>query len=196
MKKAIKKLINHIIIKNKEDQTSSEVVQFPNVSIMERTILSGDNRIGEYTYIGFNCMITTATIGRYCSIANNVSIGNGEHKINRVSTSSLFYKDAFATLTEKDCIIGNDVWIGSDSIIRRGTAIGNGAIIGANSFVNKDVVPFSIVAGNPAKFIKMRFSEEQIEKINKSEYWNMDIEAAKIEIKKLELTGLFETNNE
>ena len=142
--------------------------KFLNVDIMSSTLLSGTNEIGEYTYIGFNCLITRSIIGRYCSVANNVSIGIGEHKLNRVSTSSLFYKNAYETLTEKDCIIGNDVWIGSNVVIRRGVTIGNGAVIGSNSFVNKDVKPFEIVAGTPAKFIRMRFPDEAIAQIQKS----------------------------
>ena len=82
---------------------------------------------------------TVGFTGReYVSIANNVTIGAGEHDLNKISTSSLFYDNAYDVLTEKDCIIGNDVWIGVDSIIRRGVTIGNGAIIGANSFVNQD----------------------------------------------------------
>lgn len=168
---------------------------FLNVEIMSTTLLSGQNNIGEYTYVGYHGIITSSTIGRYCSIANNVSIGIGEHKIQRVSTNSLFYKDPFKTLTEKECIIGNDVWIGSNVIIRRGITIGNGAIIGSNSFVNKDVKPFEIVAGSPAKHIKMRFSEEQISLVNDSNWWNESLDIAKEKIEQLEQTGLFEKND-
>jgi acetyltransferase-like isoleucine patch superfamily enzyme len=170
--------------------------KFLNVEIMSSTLLSGKNEIGEYTYIGFNSLITKSSIGRYCSIANNVSIGIGEHKIDRVSTSSLFYKNAYEILTENECIIGNDVWIGSNAVIRRGVQIGDGAIIGANSFVNKDVKPFEIVGGTPAKFIKMRFNDEKIQLIKKSKWWNKDLESARFSIKELELTGLFEKNDE
>lgn len=169
---------------------------FPNVEIMPSTILSGDNLIGEYTYIGLNCLVTKSKIGRYCSIANNVSIGIGEHKIDRVSTNSIFYKDPFTTLTEKECTVGNDVWIGSNVIIRRGVKVGDGSVIGSNSFVNKDVKPFEIVAGSPAKHIKMRFSEQQINLINDSEWWHKDLGEARESIKKLELTGLFGKNDE
>lgn len=169
--------------------------KFLNVEIMPSTLLSGKNEIGEYTYIGFNSLITKSSIGRYCSIANNVSIGIGEHKINRVSTSSLFYKNAYEILTENECIIGNDVWIGSNTIIRRGVHIGDGAIIGANSFVNKDVKPFEIVGGTPAKFIKMRFNDEKIQLIKKSKWWKKDLESARFLIKELELTDLFEKND-
>ena len=66
---------------------------------MGGTQISSDSQIGDYTYIGFNCFITKAIIGRYCSIANCVKIGQGEHNINRISTSSLFYRDPYQTLT-------------------------------------------------------------------------------------------------
>ena len=162
--------------------------------IMSGAILSGNNTIGDHTYIGFNSNITESVIGRFCSIANNVSIGIGEHKIKRVSTSSIFYSNPFETLTEKKCLVGNDVWIGSNSIIRRGVTIGNGAIIGANSFVNKDVKDFEIVGGVPAKHIRMRFDDETIETIIRSNWWDFDLEEAKQKIIVLEKTGLFETD--
>jgi virginiamycin A acetyltransferase len=170
--------------------------KFLNVEIMSSTLLSGENEIGEYTYIGFNSLITKSKIGRYCSIAGNVSIGIGEHKLNRVSTNSIFYTNPWETLTEKECIIGNDVWIGTNVVIRRGVTIGNGAVIGANSFVNKDVKPFEIVAGTPVKLIRMRFSDEAISYIQKSDWWNKDLNEAKLLIQELELTGLFEKNDE
>jgi acetyltransferase-like isoleucine patch superfamily enzyme len=158
-----------------------------NCSIMKGANISDDSLIGSYCYIGYNTFITKTTIGRYCSIANNVSIGNGEHLINNISTSSLFYDKPYEVLTLKDCIIGNDVWIGVCSTIRRGVTIGNGAIIGANSFVNKDVPPYAIVGGVPAKIIRYRFSDEQIEAIEKSNWWDFDISEAKKITSQLEI---------
>ena len=155
MIKKLKKIIK-ILINYDKKETNGLKVDNNKFQIMHNSILSGSNQIGDYTYIGFNCIITQSTIGRYCSIANNVSIGIGEHKINRVSTSSLFYENPFETLTQGECIIGNDVWIGSNAVIRRGVKVGNGAIIGANSFVNKDVNDFEIVGGVPAKLIRMK----------------------------------------
>lgn len=189
LKKIIKILINY-------DDKKKENLKFntDKFQIMHNSILSGDNQIGDYTYIGFNCIITQSVVGRYCSIANNVSIGIGEHKINRVSTSSLFYENPFETLTQGECIIGNDVWIGSNAVIRRGVKIGNGAIIGANSFVNKDVNDFEIVGGVPAKLIKKRFDENTIKLIKQSNWWDFDIENARLKISELELNNLFETN--
>lgn len=155
------------------------------VTIMPDSHVSRDSAIGEYTYIGHRCSITKSIIGRFCSIADNVTIGPGEHKLDRVSSSSLFYKDQYRCLTEKDCVIGNDVWIGVDSIIRRGCVIGDGAIIGANSFVNHDVPDFAVVAGSPAKIIRYRFPEEKIKTIKESKWWNYSLPEAENIIKGL-----------
>ena len=75
-----------------------------------------------------------------------------------------------------DTIIGNDVWIGQNAVILPGVHIGDGAIIGANSVVGKDVDPYSIVAGNPARVIRMRFDDEMIALLEKLKWWDMDIE--------------------
>jgi virginiamycin A acetyltransferase len=153
--------------------------------IMTNSNISKDSFIGDYTYVGFNCNITKSNVGRYCSIANNVTIGAGEHVIDDISTSSLFYTDAYEILTKKKCVIQNDVWIGVNSVIRRGVLIGNGAIVGANSFVNKDVPAYAIVAGNPAKIIKYRFDIDFINLLIASNWWDNEIEEAKILIRKL-----------
>ena len=187
-------IINNVEQKNKckDESKVNNTFQSSHYVIMKNSIVSPDSKIGDYTYIGYNCVITKSTIGRYCSIANNVSIGLGEHKIKRVSTSSLFYSKPYETLTEKECIIGNDVWLGQNVVIRRGVIVGDGAIVGANSFVNKNIKPFSIVAGSPAKFIAERFNTEQIALIRESEWWVCDIETAKQIIQRLTVSGLFE----
>ena len=118
-------------------------------------------------------------IGNYCSIANNVSIGQGEHDLTKISTNSIFYDNAFTELTKGDCEIGNDVWIGVDSIIKRGIKIGNGAVIGANSVATKDVPPYTIVVGSPAKIIRYRFDESKIKLIEDSKWWTIPYSDAK-----------------
>jgi virginiamycin A acetyltransferase len=153
--------------------------------IMPYSNVSSDSILGDYTYVGYNCNITKAVIGRYCSIANNVTIGAGEHLIYDISTSSLFYQNAYNTLTKDSCVIQNDVWIGVNSVIRRGVTIGNGAIIGANTFVNKDVPAYAIVVGNPAKILKYRFEEGKINFLIQSKWWDLNIEEAKEFINKL-----------
>ena len=97
------------------------------------------------------------------------------------------YENTFEELTKKECEIGNDVWIGVDSVVRRGVKIGNGAVIGANSVVTKDVPSYAIVAGSPAKIIRYRFEEEKIQLIENSKWWTTPPSEAKNIFQKLEL---------
>ena len=90
------------------------------INVMRNSVIDKHSSIGSYTYIGLNCFITKADIGRYCSIANNVSIGQGEHKIDRISTCSRLYdEDAYEVLTEKDVTLCNDIWICTDVVINQ-----------------------------------------------------------------------------
>ena len=158
-----------------------------NSEIMEPAYVDKNCEIGNYTFIGTHSNITRAKIGNYCSIGNFVAIGPGEHNIESISTSTFFTNgDIYKELTQKECIIGNDVWIGTKSVIRRGVTIGDGAIIGANSFVNKDVPDFAIVAGSPARIIRYRFDKDKIKKIKKSKWWLYDLDDAKKIIEKLD----------
>lgn len=138
--------------------------------------------IGAHTYIQRGSSVINATIGKFCSIAPNVSIGPGIHKIDGVSTHpSFFLKDTplikifsksnqfnFSIKTE----IGNDVWIGEKVVIVDGVKVGNGAIIASGAIVIKDVEPYSVVGGVPAKHIKYRFDAETIDIIQNSKWWN------------------------
>ncbi len=148
-------------------------------------ILSGTriywSTIGKYTYVSDQCWIINSAVGSFCSIAGKVIIGGGGHPLNFVSTSPVFYsrrnilKTCFSEVNFEEyrrTLIGNDVWIGSNAFIKGGVSIGHGAVIGAYSVVTKDIKPYSIVAGNPAKLIRMRFDDTTIEKLIKSEWWN------------------------
>lgn len=131
--------------------------------------------IGEHSYVNCNTNIMSGKIGKYCSIGYGVDIGMFEHPINMVSTSTEIYKNSSNWNELKSPpIIGNDVWIGSKATILQDVNIGNGAIVAAGAVVTKDVPPYSIVAGVPAKVIKYRFDEETREKINQMEWWNKD----------------------
>jgi virginiamycin A acetyltransferase len=156
------------------------------ITIMDGCYISEDSVVDSYTYISFNTLISKTTIGRYNSIASNVNLGHGEHPLNYISTNNIFIDNSYEALTLKDCVIENDVWIGAGSTIKRGVLIGTGAVVGANSFVNKDVPPFAITVGAPAKIINYRFTEKKIEKILHSKWWEHDLEHAKLIIKKLE----------
>jgi virginiamycin A acetyltransferase len=169
----LKRYLNRLIA-NKPEVKKINPNHGVGVEIMPGTHCSEDSFVGMHTYIGYNCFVTKSKIGAFCSIGNNVAIGDGEHPLDKVSTSGTFYTDIYNTLTAKECIIENDVWIGAQSIIRRGVSIGNGAVVGANSFVNKDVPPFAIVAGTPARIIRYRFNEQQIRLITSSAWWELD----------------------
>jgi acetyltransferase-like isoleucine patch superfamily enzyme len=146
--------------------------------------------IGEFTY-GEPLILewgenTTLKIGKFCSFAKDVTILlGGNHRGDWITTFpfSAFF-DEFKHIpghpaTKGDVIIGNDVWIGTDSLILSGVNIGDGAIVGARSVVTKNVEPYAIVAGNPAKQIKTRFTDDVIEDLLKIEWWNWEIEEIK-----------------
>lgn len=139
-------------------------------------------KIGAYSAIGPNSVLNRAIVGPYCSFASDVMIGGEEHAYWEVSTSDRLTNSG---VTEIDTFIGHDVWIGAQCYIRQGVKIGNGVVIGSNSFVNKDVPDYAIVAGTPARIIKYRFSEDAIKIINESRYWEHEPESAKQIIAKI-----------
>lgn len=145
--------------------------------------------IGDGTYIAKNSDISMATIGKYCSIGPNFTCGYGIHPTNGISTNPCFYSTykqngmSFCTknkITErKEINIGNDVFIGMNVTILDGVTIGDGAVIAAGAVVVKDVEPYSIVGGVPAKHIKYRFSKDTIKKLLAIQWWNWDREKLK-----------------
>ncbi len=141
-------------------------------------------KIGAYTSIGSNSVLNRAIIGPYCSFASGVMIGGEEHAYWDISTSDRLSDEG---ISENDTIIGYDVWIGAQCYIRQGVRIGNGVVIGSNSFVNRDVPDYAIVAGSPAKVIKYRFDEKKIEAIKKSKYWEYPPYKARMIINDLKL---------
>lgn len=119
------------------------------------------------------------TIGNYCSFAEGVRFIPGNHPVTDVSTHPFFHREEFGYVPRRDgepeetpTVVGHDVWIGQGSIILpRCKHIGNGAVIGAGSVVTHDVEPYAIIAGNPARFIRRRFTEEQIAKLEASRWY-------------------------
>ena len=142
--------------------------------------------IGDYSYIGHHSRITYAEVGKYCSIAGDVIVGMGFHTLDKLSTSPIFtemkngtgvsWTDKATVVPFRRVVVGNDVWIGTRAMIMGGVTIGDGAVVGAGAIVTKDVPPFAIVGGIPAKVIRYRFSEEIVEKIKCLKWWESEDE--------------------
>lgn len=141
-----------------------------------------NSTMDRYSYCGFDCTIINVTIGAFCSISNSVVIGGAMHAMNWVSTSPVFYKgrdsvrkkfSEFERPADKITNIGNDVWIGEGAYIKQGVTVGDGAVIGMAAVVTKDVPPYAVVAGNPARIIKMRFESDVIDALQNTEWWNL-----------------------
>lgn len=161
-----KAIIDSSIHKSSKVEAGSEVV---------------NSTFGKHSFCGYDCEIMHTDIGAFCSIANKVIIGGGMHPMEWVSMSPAFYegrdsiKAKFAEHQRepiKRTTIGHDVWIGECVLIKQGVTIGPGAVIGMGSVVTKNVAPYSIVAGVPAKEIRKRFDESVIQELLSSEWWN------------------------
>lgn len=148
-------------------------------SELGRRNLIRNTSLGKGSYTGTNTIIKQSRIGKFCCISWNVSIGGSNHNYKNVSLYTDYWHnrtfDAGIEIKEPEkpsVIIGNDVWIGSGCNILEGVTIGNGCVIGAGSVFTKDVEPYSVVVGVPARTIKKRFSDEIIELLEHIEWWN------------------------
>lgn len=154
-------------------------------AVPDRCNFSGKISIGYATTLGYNNFFGgDITIGKYCQIGADVAIHTSNHPMSFLSTyinKNLFDGELSSLKEIKRTIIGNDVWIGHNVIILGNVTIGNGAILAAGAVVTKDVAPYTIVAGVPAKPIKKRFSERIIQEIEDLKWWDLsEMELEKI----------------
>jgi acetyltransferase-like isoleucine patch superfamily enzyme len=138
--------------------------------------------IGDYSYVNVGTVIASGKIGKFCSIGYFCQIGMPDHPLEYVSTSprtygsrNVFGVPAFWDDYHQIPIIENDVWIGSKALLMQGVHIGNGAVIAAAAVVTKDVDPYTIVAGVPAKPVRKRFDDATIEHLLQLRWWDMPL---------------------
>jgi acetyltransferase-like isoleucine patch superfamily enzyme len=156
---------------------------FEGYNVIWKGVFVSSSSIGKGTYVGMNSSLCNCEIGKFCSIAANVSVITGNHPQHFVSTCPSFFsilKQNGISYTDKQLYeevlpktkIGNDVWIGEGVKIMGGVKIGNGAILGAGALVTKDVPAYAVVVGVPAKVMKYRFSVDEIAQLEKLQWWN------------------------
>ena len=175
---------------------------FPQICFIQNTVSNPNISIGDYTYYDdpedsenfernvlyhFPFVGDKLMIGKFCAIARGVKfvMNGGTHRMSGFSTYPFeIFGQGWERVASKtddsaykgDTIIGNDVWIGYEAVIMPGVQIGDGAIVAAKAIVTKDVLPYTIVGGNPAKQIRQRFPDEIIQHLLEIAWWNWDIE--------------------
>jgi acetyltransferase-like isoleucine patch superfamily enzyme len=161
-----------------------------------------DTKLGDFTYIASNTIITKANIGKYCSIGPSCKVGLGKHPSQTfVSSHPIFFsklKQAQISFADKSyynefdhITIGNDVWLGANVIIVDGVNISDGVIVAAGSVVTKDIPPYAIVGGVPAKIIKYRFEKEEIDGLLNLKWWDKDLDYIRLNFKSFHDINVF-----
>jgi phosphonate metabolism protein (transferase hexapeptide repeat family) len=146
-----------------------------------------ESALGDYSYLsGADGIVIYTEIGKFCSIASHVVINPGDHPVKRVTQHHCTYRrrqygfadtddtEFFDWRRNRRCTIGHDVWMGTGAKIMAGIRVGTGAVVGAGSIVTRDVAPYQIVVGVPARPLKMRFPQHIVEKLLRTAWWDWD----------------------
>lgn len=167
---------------DKQSRISRKAKVYDRVQVSNATM-------GDYSYIGRNSRLVHADVGKFCSIASETKIGMGTHTLDNISTSPIFTEAKNGTKYSwvkvsavnpfKRVKVGNDVWIGVRTMVMGGVTIGDGAVIGAGSIVTKDIPPYAVVVGVPAKVIRYRFPQELIDALLSNPWWELPDEQLK-----------------
>jgi len=157
---------------------------FSKTTVLCRGCTLDSSHIGNYSRVGINTKVANTTIGNFSAVGRGSEFGPGQHPTNYLTTNSIFYKKGNWGFRDEWCKeidfeenahinIGSDVWVGIHVIVMNGVTISDGAIVAAGSIVTKDVPPYAIVGGIPAKVIKYRFFPEVIERLLEIKWWNL-----------------------
>ena len=139
-----------------------------------------ESTLGAYSTVGRNSVLRNAVLGKFCSISWNATIGATPHDYNLISTHAFHYISSFGFVCKDrrsniETFLGHDVWVGANAVIMPGVKVGSGAVVGAGAIVTRNVPPYAIVVGCPARIVRYRFDSDIIESLMEIEWWDWDV---------------------